>query len=158
MKTSVPYSLKKGLAFLGVMALPFAFGGCEKDPVTPNNPNNPDNPQQQKHNVELVYGDKPSTNWQHIEIDTIQKYCNDTSVDTIFMIPENYRQFSALSTSALKNCVSKLRARHNVNPNKVFGKGPFEVRGSSVQNNQEIVRFIRDTMRYDVIINDYKSR
>ena len=146
MKTTVPYNLKKAMLFGAMVVFPFAFAGCGKEnPTTDNGGTNSGGgttTQPQKHNVELVYGNKPSTNWQHIELDIIQEYSNDPTVDTIFMIPDNYRQFSALSTSSLKNCVSQLRVRHNVNPNKVFGKEPFEVCGSSVQNNPENVDFL----------------
>ena len=141
MKTSASFNLKTRLLLLGLCALPFA--GCEKE-------NTDDQPQ--KHNVELKYGDRPSTNWQHIEMDTISKYNADPTVDTIFMVPEGVAQFSALSTQALKVCVTKLRERHNVNPNKVFGKGLLVLAPESVQNNQEIVRFFADTLRYNVAI------
>ena len=136
--------------------------GCEKDPVEPdhNNPSNPSNPQPQpKHNVELVYGKLPSTQWQHIDIDTIQKYNSDPTVDTIFMIPEMYNQYSTFSTAQLQTLVTKLRPRHNVNPDKVFGKGELQLWNQSVLNNPEIVRFFADTLKYDVTYyNTTKSR
>jgi hypothetical protein len=159
MKKTVSYNIKKGLVILGIGVLALAFIGCEKDnakPGTnPDNPHNPDNPNpQQKHNVELVYGDKPSTNWQSISMDTIYKYNTDPTVDTIFMVPERSAQFSALSTVSLKGLVSKLRERHNVNPNKVFGKGDLELKGTSIQSNPEIYRFFADTLRYHVIVNN----
>ena len=147
MKTSVPYSLKKGMAFLGVMALPFAFDGCEKDPVKPNNPNNPDNPQQQKHNVELKFNINDQS---HIAMDTIQFYNSDPNVDSIFMIADPYTTLGGSTTSKLQAYVTALRKRHNVNPNKVFGKGDLELKESSVQNNPEIVRFFADTLHYHV--------
>lgn len=151
MKTSIPYSLKTGLMFLGVMALPFAFGGCDKDPVEPNNPDNPNNPQQQKHNVELVYGQNNETQWQNISMDTLNKYNTDKTVDSIFMVPKMTNQFSTLSTNQLKNyLIPLLRERHNINKNKIFGKGDLELKESSVQNNPEIVRFFADTLRYHV--------
>ena len=130
-------------------ALTFAFGGCEKDPVKPEN---------KKHNVELVYGDKPSTNWQNISFDTLYKYNTDPMVDSIFMVLEKQNQFSALSTNSLKQCVARLRDRHNVNNNKIFGKGNIELNAESVQNNQEIVRFFADTLKYNVIYNSYYKK
>lgn len=141
MKTSASFNLKTGLLLLGLCALPFV--GCEKE-------NTDDQPQ--KHNVELKYGENPSTDWQNIEIDTIRQYDADPTVDTIFMVPESYAQFSALSTQALKNRITKLRERHDVNPNKVFGKGNLGLNTESVQDNPEIVRFFADTLRYNVII------
>lgn len=145
MKTSASFNLKTGLLLLGLCALPFA--GCEKDNTEPNRGNNN---QPQKHNVELKYGDNPYTNWQHIEIDTISKYNADPTVDSIFMIPEISSQFDAISTQGLQIRVTKLRERHNVNPNKVFGKGNLILNAESVQDNPEIVRFFADTLRYNV--------
>lgn len=147
MKKTFSYNIKKVLAGTILAALPFAFGGCEKDPLEPDNPNTTE---PKKHNVELVYGDKPSTNWQHIEMDTIYKYNSDPTVDTIFMIPTYYNQFNETSTNGLKNLANKLRERHNVNPNKVFGKGELQLKNESTINNPEIVRFFRDTLGYNV--------
>lgn len=145
MKTSVTNKLKKAFAFGVVASLPL-FTACEKNNDNPND----NQPEQQKHNVELVYGDKPSTNWQHIEMDTICKYNSDPTVDTIFMIPTYYNQFNETSTNGLKTLAKKLRERHNVNPNKVFGKGELQLKSESIINNPEIVRFFADTLRYNV--------
>ncbi len=165
MKTTFPYNLKKGFIILGLVALPFAFSGCEKENVEPNrgnrnsgNTENPDTPDIPKHNVELTYGKSPSTQWQNIDLDTISKYNNDPAVDTIFMIPEAYNQFSGLSTSALQTRVTKLRERHNINPNKVLGKGDLQLASDAVENNQEIVRFFADTLKYNVLYTGVKSR
>ncbi len=147
MKTTVSYNIKKVLAGTILAALPFAFGGCEKDPVKPDNGNNNN---QQKHNVELVYGTNPNIQWQNISMDTINKYNSDKTVDTIFMIPEIYNQYSTISTTGLKNLVNLLRERHNVNPKKVFGKGELQLKAESIINNPEIVRFFADTLRYNV--------
>ncbi|MBP5794833.1 MAG: hypothetical protein J6W41_02350 [Alphaproteobacteria bacterium] len=141
MKKTVSYNIKKVLAGTMLVALPFAFGGCEKDPVKPDN---------KKHNVELVYGGVPATTWQHIEMDTLYKYNSDPTVDSILMIPQISNQFSTLSTNGLKNLVNLLRERHNVNPNKVFGKGELQLKNESTINNPEIVRFFRDTLGYNV--------
>ncbi len=144
MKTSVPYSLKKIFAFGLVASLPL-FTSCEKDNEKPSQP------QQQKHNVELVYGRNNETQWQNISMDTLYKYNSDPTVDTVFMVPEVYNQFSTLQTSQLKNyLIPLLRERHNVNPNKVFGKGELQLKSESIINNPEIVRFFADTLRYNV--------
>ena len=119
---------------------------CDKD----KDGQNQEQPQQQKHNVELMYGDKPSTTWQHIEMDTIYKYNSDPTVDTIFMIPTYYNQFSTVSTNGLKNLANKLRERHNVNPEKIFGKGELQLQAESIIDNPEIVRFFADTLKYNV--------
>lgn len=120
---------------------------CDKDE---DGQNQEQPPQPQKHNVELVYGNKPSTNWQHIEMDTIYKYNSDPTVDTIFMIPEYYNQFTSLSASGLKNLANKLRERHNVNPNKVFGKGELQLHDEAVAGHPEILKFFADTLKYDI--------
>jgi len=162
MKKTVSYNIKKGLVVLGMGVLALAFIGCEKDNVkpgnNPDNPHNPDNPNpQQKHNVELVYGQSPSTNWQHISMDTLYKYNTDPTVDTIFMVPQMSNQFSTLPTSSLQNLATMLRQRHNVNTNKVFGKGDLYLKHSSIENNPEIVRFFADTLRYNVIYDFNKK-
>lgn len=153
------YRLTKGVIVLALAALPFAFGSCGKDEAeqaepagnntsTHDTPNTPDVP---KHNVELIYGKSPSTQWQNIALDTISKYNDDPTVDTIFMVPEAYNQFSGLSTSALQTRVTKLRERHNINPNKVLGKGDLQLATDAVENNPEIVRFFADTLKYNVL-------
>lgn len=119
---------------------------CDKD----EDGQNQEQPQQQKHNVELVYGDKPSTNWQHIEMDTIYKYNADPTVDSIFMVPEKAEQFSSLSAKSMRECANRLRSRHNINPQKVFGKGDLELKADVVANSPEIVRFFADTLKYNV--------
>ena len=143
MKKTVSYNIKKVLAGTMLVALPFAFGGCEKDPVKPENNN-------KKHNVELVYGKNEETAWNNISMDTLYKYNANPTVDTIFMIPEMCNQFSTYSTNQLKYIIPLLRQRHNVNPNKVFGKGELQLKNESTINNPEIVRFFRDTLGYNV--------
>ncbi len=154
-RTKTHCNMKKNVLFGAAVALLFAFGACTKDAPAPDNGGTTSGdgttPQpQQKHNVELVYGNKPSTNWQHIEMDTIYKYNSDTIVDTIFMIPTYYNQFSQTSTNGLKNLANKLRERHNVNPDKIFGKGELQLKAESIIDNPEIVRFFADTLRYNV--------
>ena len=155
MKFNAKYQLGKGLAFLGLATLTFA--GCDKDPVEPNNPNNPQ--PQQKHNVELVYGEDSDTQWQNIAMDTLYKYNADTTVDTIFMVPEYSSQWSTSNATQLRYCINRLRPRHNINPNKIFGKGDLKLNYYSVDENPEIVRFFVDTLKYNVIYdNQPKSR
>lgn len=143
MKTTVSYNIKKVLAGTILAALPFAFGGCEKDPVKPDNGNNNN---QQKHNVELVYENIE----QDLPISAISEYNSNESVDTIFMVPKRNTQYSTTPTNGLKIVVNKLRERHNVNPTKVFGKGELQLKAESIINNPEIVRFFADTLRYNV--------
>ncbi|MBO4672268.1 MAG: hypothetical protein J5608_01280 [Alphaproteobacteria bacterium] len=135
---------------------------CEKpDPApepTPSTPT-PVTPTTQKHNVELVYGKNPDseTAWQNISLDTIRKYNVDQTVDTIFMIPENYDQYATFNSTQCNYLISKLRERHNVNPAKVFGKGDLKVDHSVVVDAPEVVRFLEDTLKYSVVY-DTKSR
>lgn len=119
---------------------------CDKD----KDGQNQEQPQQQKHNVELVYGKKSDTQWQNISMDTLYKYNADPTVDTIFMIPEVYNQYSTFSTNQLNSIRTKLRERHDINPNKIFGKGEMQLKSESIINNPEIVRFFADTLRYNV--------
>ena len=146
MKFNAKYTIGKGLAFLSLASLTLA--GCDKDPVEPT---------PKKHNVELVYGRDPDTKWQNISMDTLYKYNADPKVDTIFMIPERYDQYSTNSINGLKYIVPRLRERHNVNPNKIFGKGELQLSASAVENNPEIVRFFADTLHYNVTFYENKK-
>lgn len=104
----------------------------------------------EKRYVELVYGDDDETQWQHLELDTIRKYSNDNTVDTIFMIADYYNQFSTNSTNGLKYLINLLRERKNINPNKVWGKGELMLDADAVRDNPEIIRFYADTLKYTV--------
>ena len=148
--------MKKNVLFGAAVALLFAFAACTKDAPAPDNGGTTSgggtDPQpQQKHNVELVYGLNNETQWQNISMDTLYKYNEDKTVDTIFMIPKMTNQFSTLSTNQLKNyLIPLLRERHNVNTDKVFGKGELQLKAESIIDNPEIVRFFADTLRYNV--------
>lgn len=148
--------MKKNVLFGAAVALLFAFGACTKDAPAPDNGGatsgggTTPHPQP-KHNVELVYGQNNETQWQNISMDTLYKYNEDKTVDTIFMIPEMTNQFSTLSTNQLKNyLIPLLRERHNVNTDKIFGKGELQLKAESIIDNPEIVRFFADTLRYNV--------
>jgi hypothetical protein len=152
--------MKKNVLFGAAVALLFAFGACTKDALAPDNGGTTSGggttPQpQQKHNVELVYGRNSETSWQNISLDTIRKYNADRYVDTIFMVPEMTNQYSTYSTNQLKSIINKLRERHNVNPDKIFGKGELQLWNQSVLNNPEIVRFFADTLKYNVTYDVY---
>lgn len=150
MRQTVPYNLKKVLAGIMLAAVP-VFVACEKDTVKPDNNGGTGGNTQPKHNVELKYGRSPSTQWQNISLDTINKYNKDETVDSIFMIPEDVAQFANLSATQIQNVlIPKLRERHNVNPNKVFGKGDLKLSSVILDQNPEIVRFFADTLKYNV--------
>ena len=144
------------LMMLAAGVLLVVMASCHKEEENNTNITPQDTTQTttQKHNVELVYGDNINTKWQHIELDTIQKYNNDKNVDTIFMIPEMYNQYSTLNTDLLNMLIPYLRERKNINPNKVWGKGEMQLKGTSVVDNPEIVRFFTDTLGYNVTFNN----
>lgn len=153
-------NMKKNVLFGAAVALLFAFGACTKDAPAPDNGGTTSGggttPQpQQKHNVELKY----KSGLQGIEMDSIYKYNFDQNVDTIFMVPEMYNLFSTLTTNQLKTRINLLRERHNVNTDKVFGKGELQLDADAVRDNIEIVRFFADTLKYKVTYyNHAKSR
>ncbi len=154
-RTKTYCNMKKNVLFGAAVALLFAFGACTKDAPAPDNGGTTSGggttPQpQQKHNVELVYGTDADTEWQNISLDTIRKYNADRYVDTIFMVPEMYNQYSTSSTNQLKYIIPRLRERHNINPDKIFGKGELQLKATSIIDNPEIVRFFADTLRYNV--------
>lgn len=134
-----------GIATIAVATVTLIVG-CDKDEQNQEQSSN-----QQKHNVELVYGRNNETQWQNISLDTLYKYNSDPTVDSIFMIPEMINQFSTLNTNQLKNyLIPLLRERHNINPNKVFGKGEMQLKDESVAGHPEIIKFFADTLRYNV--------
>jgi len=150
-RTKTHCNMKKNVLFGAAVALLFAFGACTKDAPAPDNGGTTSGggttPQpQQKHNVELKY----KSGLQGIEMDSIYKYNFDQNVDTIFMVPEMYNLFSTLTTNQLKTRINLLRERHNVNTDKVFGKGELQLKAESIIDNPEIVRFFADTLRYNV--------
>lgn len=155
MRQTVPYNFKKVLTGIMLVAVP-VFVSCEKDNEKPNE--NGGNNQPQKHNVELRYGHDFNTQWQNISMDTLYKYNSDQTVDSIFMVLEDPHQFNTLSTSNLKKLRNMLSERHNINTNKIFGKGEMQLKNSSITNNPEIVRFFADTLKYTVTYRDAKSR
>ena len=121
--------------------------GCKKTEEVegPTGGNGTDTAAVVKHNVELVY---ENGQYQNIAMDTIRKYNADETVDTIFMVPRYYNDFSTAQTQSLQGLVNRLRDRHNVNPDKVFGKGELQLNNDAV--TAEIVRFFEDTLRYNV--------
>lgn len=145
MKKTVSYNIKKVLAGTMLAALPFAFGGCEEDPVEPDNGHHND-----KRNIELKYNGDTAEGLTNISMDTIYKYNEDPTVDSIFMIPDPNTQFAVFNAQQMTNVVKTLRPRHNVNPNKVFGKGDLKLNSVVLDQNQEIVRFFADTLKYNV--------
>lgn len=134
---------------VGVVAVAVIMvtASCQKEQPT----------QPQKHNVELKYDGRTVEGCVNIAMDTIYKYNADPNVDTIFMIPEPYNQFSTWDTRNMQSVVNHLRQRHNVNPNKVFGKGELKLNYGAIENNPEILAFFQDTLRYHVTTNLSKN-
>lgn len=159
MKKTVSNNILKALTGVMLFAVPMLVA-CEKENTASNNNDGTGGNTQPKHNVELVYGKDYTTQWQNISLDTLNKYNKDETVDSIFMIPEKTNQFATLSATPFKNIIiPKLRERHNVNPNKVFGKGDIVINDIVTDNHPEILKFFADTLKYNVInvIENYKK-
>lgn len=147
-----------GIATVGVATVTLAVS-CEKDDsVSLEQNQQQQQTKPQKHNVELVYYQNEETEWQNISLDTLYKYNADPNVDTIFMVPQMTNQFSTYSTNQLKYITPLLRERHNVNPNKVFGKGELQLWNQSVLGHPEIYRFFADTLKYTVTYRETASK
>lgn len=149
MKKTFSNNILKALTGVMLFAVPM-FVACEKENTASNNNDGTGGNTQPKHNVELIYGANFNTQWQNISLDTLYKYNEDKTVDSIFMIPENTTQYAALNANQVNMIVPKLRERHNVNPNKVFGKGDLVLNSGITNNHPEIVRFFADTLKYNV--------
>ena len=149
MKKAVSNNILKALAGVMLFAVPMLVA-CEKENTASNNNDGTGGITQPKHNVELIYGANFNTQWQNISLDTLYKYNEDKTVDSIFMIPENTTQYAALNANQVNMIVPKLRERHNVNPNKVFGKGDLKINSMVIEDHPEIVRFFADTLKYNV--------
>ena len=145
MKTSVPYSLKKGLAFLGIMALPFAFGGCDKDPVEPNNPNNPNNPQN-TYNIEYVYNE--SFKFHRVDdttlipssafIDTVSKHGANAHVKQIHIKPKYDNMWSTDQLAQMESRAKKLRNMYISSNNKLSGENTTLVLDAAAFNSSNV--------------------
>lgn len=128
-------------------------GGNGTDTVTPTQPTDTTQVGPLAHrNVVLVYGYNcdDENQWRNISLDTLRKYSADTTVDTIFMIPEMYNQYNACTTAQLQYIIPKFRERRNVNPEKIRGRGELQLWNQATLNHPEIVRFFQDTLRYNV--------
>ena len=157
MKKAVSNNILKALTGVMLFAVPMLVA-CEKENTESNNNDGTGSNTQPKHNVELVYGKDYTTQWQNISLDTLNKYNKDETVDSIFMIPENITQYATLNSTQIGNVlIPKLRERHNVNPNKVFGKGDLKLDNLVVADHPEIVNFFADTLKYNVVYDPYKK-
>ena len=145
----------KKIVFLMLAACVVMMVGCKKtdEGDGPSGGNGTDTAALVKHNVELRYDGRTDEGCIHLAMDTIRKYNDDKSVDTIFLIADPYNQFSTWNTQMTQDAVNYLRDRHNVNPDKVFGKGELQLNNNSVIDNPEITRFFRDTLRYNVTMH-----
>ena len=119
---------------------------CEKENTASNNNDGTGGNTQPKHNVELIYDRALSS----LPIDTVTAYALQHDVDTVFMIPEQTDQYAIFSDNQLSPYMKALRKRHNINPNKVFGKGDLKLNSLVIEDHPEIVRFFADTLKYNV--------
>ena len=144
-----PIPLKKAsriVLSLAIAALPFA--GCDK-----TKDDNGTKPTQtpKKHNVELKFDlSRDDGGLVNTAMDTIRKYNADPTVDSILMIADPYVQFETWSTQAMNNVVNYLTQRRDVNPNKVFGKGPLKLAEGTAEHNPDIVAALQN-MGFTVI-------
>lgn len=149
MKKTVSNNILKALAGVMLFAVPM-FVACEKENTASNNNDGTGGNTQPKHNVELKYNSRTEGGMQNVSMDTINKYNKDETVDSIFMIPDPIDQFATNNATQMQNAVKYFRERHNVNPNKVFGKGDIVIDYMVIDQHPEIVRFFADTLKYNV--------
>ncbi len=156
---NIKYKLGKCLALTGLATLPFA--GCTKDEID-NQPQPHDTTPvitTPKRTVDLVYGDNSATEWDNISFDTLNKYSENPDIDTIYLVPEYYHQFTSVSAGMWDYLIPKLRERYNVNQNKITGKGTIELWDRAVNENPNIVPFLHDTLGYNITVrNSTKQR
>jgi len=146
--------MKHILQIAAIALLTTALISCNKEEETNTNTTPQDTTQTttQKHNVELVY----DANLNGLELSRIQDSLAKSDVDTVFMVPEGYNQYSTVSTVVLQYLVAQLRDRKNINPNKVWGKGELQLKASSVDGYPEIRSFFSDTLGYNVTLTYQK--
>lgn len=132
MKTTVPYNFKKAILFGALVALPFAFAGCEKDTVKPDN---------NKPKIARLVFDK---NGHHIELDTIRYYLNQ-GFDSIYMIANPYDMFAA--QSSIHNATQFLQQRCDISP-KVRGHDNIGVNPATALEDREKLK----TMGFNVVV------
>ncbi len=143
-----PIPLKKAsriVLSLAIAALPLA--GCDK---TKDDNGTKPTPTPKKHNVELRFDGRTDAGCVNVAMDTIRKYNADPTVDSILMIADPYFQFETWDTQAMNNAVNYLTQRRDVNPNKVFGKGPLKLDRSVVEAGPDIVAALQN-MGFTVI-------
>lgn len=138
MKKTVSYNIKKVLAGTMLVALPFAFGGCEKDPVKPEN---------NKPKIARLVFDK---NGHHIELDTIRYYLAQ-GFDSVYMIANPYDMFAA--QSSIHNATGFLQQRCDISP-KVRGYDKLGANSATDPADREALK----NMGFDVVIVNTKSK
>lgn len=124
MKTTVSYNIKMAILFGAMTALPFSFGGCEKDPVKPNQPT-------QSKTYTYIYDN------YGIPQDTVLAH---TDVDTFYVIPKTYNLFATAGETTIHNVRVHLENCQNMNP-KTHGKGPFKASFASYADSAWLANF-----------------
>lgn len=157
MKKAVSNNILKALTGVMLFAVPMLVA-CEKENTASTNDDGTGGNTQPKHNVELRYDGRTAAGCVNIAMDTIYKYNEDKTVDTIFMIPDPIDQFATSGSQYMTNVVKNLRKRHNINPNKVFGKGNIQLARMVLDQHPEIHRFFADTLKYTVLDENQKCR
>lgn len=113
MTKTVSYNIKKVLAGTMLAALPFAFGGCEKDPVKPNNDNNNNQPKTYTYYYDAM----------GIPTDTVKAH---TNVDSFFVVPIRTDLFATWPEQDVHGLRNHLQNCRNYNL-KTYGKGDMEL-------------------------------
>ena len=161
MKISVPYSLKKGFVMLGMLMLPYAFGGCEKDPFG-TKPENPDNPQNM-YNIEYIYN--RSFKFRRIDdtavihysafADTVAKYSTNKNVKKIKIIPENETIWATAQEAQMASRADKLHDIYNSSNAKLSGEGTTLVLASEAFYNQNVQNILHDLLNITLTQSEY---
>ena len=158
MKFMTKYNLKRGLLFAGMMALPFAFGGCEKDNNEPNNPSNPDNPQN-TYNIEYIYNETfkfhrvgdTTLILSSAFIDTVAKHGADARVKQIHIKPDYENMWSTGQEAQMESRAKKLRNMYISSNNKLSGENTTLELDAAAFNNSNVQNVLHDTLRINLV-------
>lgn len=153
MKTTFSYNIKKVLAGTMLVALPFAFGGCEKDNNEPNNPSNPDTPQQRTE--EFIYNANMefyrNANSAHIShtafIDTAAKYANDEGVKQVHITPDNPGMLETLPGNNVQTRAEFLENVYNASNQKLSGENTTLYLDPSALSNQTVQQVLHNKLK-----------
>lgn len=156
MKKTVSYNIKKVLAGTMLVALPFAFGGCEKENTKPNDPSNP---QQTTYTIEYIYDtglnfhrNGSTTTINHTDfVDTIAKHAANQQVKQIHMIPESQYMLETSIESAMVARANDLNNMYNVSNNKLSGENTTLVLDSAAFHNSTVQNVLHNKLKIALV-------